>query len=281
MKTHQISKPWFKAFTLIELLVVIAIIAILAAMLLPALSKAKQKAQSISCLSSQRQWSIAGQIYANEGGEDLDVKIELRAAPYRNDSTPFFDNIRFDQAKNRQFHFGAHTRTYYVDTFLIPADEGRFELILPADSNALYSISPAIKNPPLVQNRIDNMALDSTIEESSFKEYIDKCNKAIYEDSISGIIMSAGMPAYDGYDVLDLRYMGIVPVTEQFTSTVSYDGRYEKQYMVKLLFAKTPDSVVAVQVLNTWKDRLASCLDLQSGTPKDWHRVKIGNRSKK
>jgi prepilin-type N-terminal cleavage/methylation domain-containing protein/prepilin-type processing-associated H-X9-DG protein len=78
MMTNQTSRARH-GFTLIELLVVIAIIAILAAMLLPALSKAKDRANAIRCMNNHRSLMIAWQMYVGDNQEKLPYASETSA----------------------------------------------------------------------------------------------------------------------------------------------------------------------------------------------------------
>lgn len=141
------------AFTLIELLVVIAIIAILAAMLLPALAKAKGKAQAIACMSNTRQVMLGWMLFVGDNDDVMPAKIVGNSgvnwftAPDNTNSAKLIDPAQSELA-----NYVKNPGVYKCPADIIPSDNGPRVLSIAANA-FLGGISVNVANPSQIPGR--------------------------------------------------------------------------------------------------------------------------------
>lgn len=111
-----------QAFTLIEFLVVIAIVAILAAMILPVLTRSREKARATQCVSNLRQWGITFRIYADDNedflprrGQGVQALFQIdRPTDWFNALPPYFGTTSFQQMVSNNVLPAAHDQSIFI-----------------------------------------------------------------------------------------------------------------------------------------------------------------------
>ena len=153
----NITQKKIGAFTLIELLVVIAIIGILASMLLPALGKAKAKANRIKCVNNQKQIGTAYRVFASDNGDLYPLSATGNAYLVQS-ATPGATQVNASAAAAWQVYQAMWNELQSPKTLLCPSDRARSTSSRCTDFNALAGAPGTSSTASLGNGGAQNLA---------------------------------------------------------------------------------------------------------------------------
>ncbi|MDB5290726.1 MAG: epsG 2 [Phycisphaerales bacterium] len=169
---RRTSRGW--GFTLVELLVVIGIIALLISILLPVLSRAREQAKRVQCLSNMRQLGMAVLMYANEhhdlmpAGAEGPPQIRWDWVYWDPTSSPFNDLSEGPVAPYMSITRGSNNKTNPAQILFCPSDLAEWHLVNPLAGRPPYPYSYSINAYACDNSRAYDL-MGPNAQRSSFK----------------------------------------------------------------------------------------------------------------